>query len=134
MSDSHIGAELRRLVSSRASRRCEYCLIHEDDTYLGCQVDHVISEKHRGETAAENLAFACVFCNRYKGSDIATLDDERKLVPLFNPRAQKWNDHFAFATLQIVGKTALGTATARLLRFNDPERIEEREMQIHSVS
>jgi hypothetical protein len=32
-------------------------LIHEDDTYLGCQVDHVISEKHGGETTAMILGF-----------------------------------------------------------------------------
>ena len=36
---------MRRLVIARAGRRCEYCLIHEDDTYFGCEVDHVVSEK-----------------------------------------------------------------------------------------
>jgi 5-methylcytosine-specific restriction endonuclease McrA len=56
MSQTYIPAETRRLVISRAGRRCEYCLIHEDDTYFGCEVDHVISEKHGGLTAAENLA------------------------------------------------------------------------------
>src|SRR3954466_6395512 len=132
MSDSHIPAELRRLVSSRATRRCEYCLIHEDDTYLGCQVDHVTSEKHSGNTIPENLALACVFCNRYKGSDIATLDDDEGLVPLYNPRTQLWDEHFTFAGLRISGKSAIGRGTARLLRFNDPERIEERRMQIHA--
>ena len=27
---------------------CEYCLIHEDDTVFGCEVDHIISTKHGG--------------------------------------------------------------------------------------
>ena len=45
---SYVDASLRRLVESRANHLCEYCLIHEDDTYLGCQVDHVIAEKHGG--------------------------------------------------------------------------------------
>jgi 5-methylcytosine-specific restriction endonuclease McrA len=67
---SYISADLRQLVASRAAHRCEYCLIDEDDTYLGCQVDHIISEKHGGPTLADNLAYACAFCNRAKGSDM----------------------------------------------------------------
>ncbi len=49
------------------------------------QVDHVISEKHGGPTEEHNLAFCCPFCNRAKGSDIASLV-ESELVRLFNPR------------------------------------------------
>ena len=66
MSQTYIPAETRRLVIGRAGRCCEYCLIHEDDTYFGCEVDHVVSEKHGGLTVAENLAYACLVCNRYK--------------------------------------------------------------------
>ena len=44
MSQTYIPAEMRRLVIGRAGRHCEYCLIHEDDTYFGCEVDHVVSE------------------------------------------------------------------------------------------
>jgi hypothetical protein len=36
--------ELRRLVATRAEHLCEYCLIHEEDTFLGCEVDHIISD------------------------------------------------------------------------------------------
>jgi hypothetical protein len=48
VSTSYISAELRRLVVARAESLCEYCLIHEEDTFFGCEVDHVISEKHGG--------------------------------------------------------------------------------------
>lgn len=48
MSKTYISPELRQQVAERANHRCEYCLIHEDDTYLVCQVDHIISEKHGG--------------------------------------------------------------------------------------
>ncbi len=41
---SYVSAELRRLVAARAQGLCEYCLIHESDTFVGCQIDHVISE------------------------------------------------------------------------------------------
>jgi hypothetical protein len=66
---SYISAALRRLVATRAEYLCEYCLIHEEDTFFGCEVDHIISEKHGGQTEADNLAYACAFCNRSKGSD-----------------------------------------------------------------
>jgi ATP-binding cassette subfamily F protein uup len=43
VSTSYISAELRRLVVARAESLCEYCLIHEDDTFFGCEVDHIIT-------------------------------------------------------------------------------------------
>jgi hypothetical protein len=61
MSETYISAELRRLVAARAEGLCEYCLIHEEDTFFGCEVDHIISEKHGGSTDAGNLAYACLF-------------------------------------------------------------------------
>lgn len=44
-------AEIRLAVAIRADYLCEYCLIGEDDTFFGCQIDHIISRKHGGETA-----------------------------------------------------------------------------------
>jgi 5-methylcytosine-specific restriction endonuclease McrA len=60
---SYISEAFRRLVVARAEGLCEYCLIHEEDTYFGCEVDHIISRKHGGPTEPDNLAFACSFCN-----------------------------------------------------------------------
>lgn len=107
--------------------RCEYCRLDEEDTVLGCQVDHIISEKHGGLTAAENLAYACTFCNQHKGSDIASLADNGLLARLFNPRIDAWHDHFAVVGLTIQARTPEAEATVRLLGFNTPERLLERE-------
>jgi len=126
VSESHISAALRRKVAARASRRCEYCLIHEDDCFWGCEVDHVISEKHGGRTALNNLAYCCAFCNRHKGPDIGTLDGRKKLVPLFHTRRDEWQEHFRFRGLRIIGLSDIGKATARLLQFNVAARLEER--------
>jgi hypothetical protein len=52
----YVGAELRRLVAERAGHRCEYCLIREEDTYFGCEVDHVA--RHRQQASSNLLAFA----------------------------------------------------------------------------
>jgi 5-methylcytosine-specific restriction endonuclease McrA len=59
---------VRKLVQSRAFGRCEYCLLTQEDAGLPHEIDHVISRKHGGTSEAENLAFACYLCNRYKGA------------------------------------------------------------------
>lgn len=126
---NRINAGLRRLVESRAGFVCEYCLIHANDTYAGCQVDHVISEKHGGPTVLANLALACSFCNRHKGSDVGSIDKATgKFVRLFNPRTDEWDDHFQLVGVRFAWKTARGEATVRLLKVNHPLRIEERRI------
>ena len=128
MSQTYIPAETRRLVIGRAGRCCEYCLIHEDDTYFGCEVDHVVSEKHGGLTVAENLAYACLVCNRYKGSDLGSiLVPAGDLIRFFNPRIDVWSDHFSLDGTIIKPLTAIGQVTERILRFNAIERLMERE-------
>jgi hypothetical protein len=125
---SYVPANLRRKVVERAERLCEYCLIHEDDTFLGCEVEHIISEKHKGLTVESNLALACVFCNRAKGSDIASISPTtRSITRLYNPRSDIWSEHFRLENLHIVGLTAIGEATVELLDLNHPDRILERE-------
>jgi HNH endonuclease len=128
MSQTYISAEMRRLVIERAGRRCEYCLIHEDDTYFGCEVDHVVSEKHGGLTVVENLAYACLVCNRYKGSDLGSiLLPSGDLIRFFNPRIDVWPDHFSLDGVIIKPLTAISQVTERILRFNTIERLMERE-------
>ena len=83
---SYVASALRKLVADRAERLCEYCLIQEDDTFFGCEIEHVIAQKHGGATTPDNLAYACAFCNRAKGTDIASLSLRGDLVRLFNPR------------------------------------------------
>jgi hypothetical protein len=133
MSINAIDTDLRQLVLDRAEGLCEYCLIAELDTILGCQVDHIISEKHGDSTIAENLAYACVYCNRAKGSDIGSLHWESgEFVRFFNPRADRWAEHFKLVESQITPLTKIGEVTARILQFNSPERILERR-QLHAI-
>ena len=127
MSETYISAELRRLVRGRANARCEYCGLAETDTWFGCEVDHIISEKHGGLTEPENLALACVTCNRAKGSDIASVTEEGVLVALFHPRRDVWMEHFVREGQRIIGRSAVGQVTVRLLKLNAPERLAERE-------
>jgi hypothetical protein len=122
-----IPERLRRQVQERAQGRCEYCLIHEVDMYYPHEADHVIAEKHGGSTSLANLAWACFYCNRFKGSDLSSVDPlSHKIVPLFNPREQSWKRHFRLNGGLIEGITASGRATVALLHLNDPERVAYR--------
>ena len=125
---SYVSANLRRLVEARAQGSCEYCLVHEFDTYLGCQVDHVVSEKHGRATEIGNLAFACTVCNRAKGTDVGSLTSEGVFVRFFNPRMDHWEDHFRLRGPIIEPQTAIGEVTAKILGLNVTERLMEREL------
>lgn len=126
-----IPERLRRQTQERAQGRCEYCLIHESDMYYPHEADHIIAEKHGGPTSFENLAWSCFRCNRYKGSDIASIDPiSHKIIPLFNPRQQKWSRHFRLNGALIEGITTSGRATVSLLRINDVERVNQRRRLI----
>lgn len=128
MSSTYISVELRRLVEARAEGLCEYCLIAEEDTFYGCEADHIISEKHGGPTQEDNLAQACVFCNQAKGSDIGSIHWESgAFVRFFNPRTDRWADHFVLVGSWIEGITEIGAVTAQILGFNSGERLLERQ-------
>lgn len=126
---SYLNPEIRRIVAVRAHHVCEYCLIAEEDSFFRFQIEHIISRKHGGLSELENLALACVFCNRYKGSDIASLIPEtNELVRLFNPRAMRWREHFRLNEVVIESLTEIGEATIRILQMNHDERILERQV------
>lgn len=126
-----LSAELRRLVVERAQNCCEFCLLHQDDTPFAHHLDHVVAQKHGGDSVSENLALACLDCNWHKGTDLTAIDPfDGMITPLFHPRRQNWNDHFLLAGAHIVGQTSTGRATSALLRLNDPARVLQRQVLI----
>jgi HNH endonuclease len=131
MSATHIPIALRRQVRLRASECCEYCLIPESMTWAVHTIDHIVAEKHGGTTAADNLALACMICNSRKGSDLASIDEQTgSIEALFHPRRDRWTDHFRLVRGRIEPLTATGRATVRLLRLNEPQRVQERELLV----
>ena len=92
---SYISVSLRRLVTERAREQCEYCLFPQTASLFAFEMEHIIAEKHYGTTEADNLALACPCCNRFKGSDLGSIDPQtQQLTPFFHPRLQQWPDHF----------------------------------------
>ena len=127
MSQPRILPALRTAVRERAAGRCEYCGMPDEGAFFAHQPDHVIAVQHGGQTELENLALACIQCNRLKGPNIASVDPKTKrIVPLFNPRTERWSRHFRTDGGRIIPITPAGRATAALLNFSDPDREEAR--------
>lgn len=128
MSRAIIPPALRNAVRERAHNRCEYCRMPELGTFFAHEPDHIIAAQHRGKPDFENLALACIQCNRLKGPNIASVDPiTKQIVPLFNPRTDRWSDHFRAEGGQIKALTPVARATASLLNFDDRDREEARQ-------
>jgi 5-methylcytosine-specific restriction endonuclease McrA len=125
----YLSDEVRQVVRDRAQGKCEYCLLSETDTPRLHPIDHIIPRQHRGKDNPDNLALCCSWCNRYKGPNLASLDPETdKLTALFNPRSQRWSEHFQLSSVTgiIQPLTPEGRVTAFVLKMNESERIQER--------
>src|SRR5438105_4420421 len=117
MEHPSISPALRRRVRRRASNRCEYCHYPQVVCYAVFECDHITSAAEGGIASFDNLAWACPTCNASKRSHSMASDSvSGSMVPLFNPRLDKWEDHFMWSTdsLRIHGTTPTGHATVRL--------------------
>ena len=124
-------AESRSLLAAvreRAGGRCEYCHFPEAAAELSFQIDHIVAVKHGGDATEDNLAYACFFCNSYKGANIAGLDSATgRVTRLFHPRRDHWADHFGWQGAALTAKTAVGRVTIDVLRLNHPDAVAVRE-------
>ena len=127
-----VSAKQKQAVCKRAEKRCEYCRLPDIDSYYGFQADHIISWRHGGKTELHNLAYSCPDCNRNKGTDLGTLlDDLDVIIPFFHPRKDEWDLHFELhASGLITAKSETGQATIKILAFNHPDRIIERQIMV----
>ncbi len=128
-----ISAAPRAEVRSRAVGRCEYCLVPEKLTLVPHEVDHIIATKHGGGTTSGNLALCCTLCNKYKGSDLASIDPESsEMQRLFHPRRDQWHEHFQLRGGTVIPLTSIGRVTLRLLQLNRIERVKERKLMFQA--
>ncbi|HEY5311882.1 MAG TPA: HNH endonuclease signature motif containing protein [Pirellulales bacterium] len=121
-------AALRAAVNLRAGHGCEYCQRRQTASPLiPLQIEHIIPRKHGGGDSLDNLALACAECNLHKGSNLTGIDPETNAItPLFNPRQDRWDDHFVWDGLRLAGQTNIGRTTIRVLELNSAARIRVR--------
>jgi hypothetical protein len=119
---------LRNLVRRRAQFRCEYCGLPEAcSPVLPHHIEHIVARKHGGQTRSSNLALACYHCNFHKQTDLVGIDSvTEKRTTLFHPRRHKWQRHFRWEGVLLVGRTAIGRTTVAVLAMNDGDMIDLR--------
>ena len=126
---SYISNELRRLTAERAENKCEYCCLPQKARISKYEIEHILPRQHGGQTVLENLALACLRCNRRKGTNLGSFDVETGDFTLFfNPRTQVWTEYFRLLESgEIKPLTAEARVTIKILQINNDERIEERQ-------
>lgn len=123
-------ADVREVVRMRAGDACEYCLL---PTIGRFQIEHIVPpgrwnqyragrvlgvpprEDRGGPSHLDNYAWSCPFCNEAKAERMTHVTG-RTAVRFFDPRYDRWPDHFVFLPgsdyIFIVGATEIGRATA----------------------
>ena len=122
MSEGYIPEELRRRVRTQAGDRCGYCLSPQSLVYGTLEVEHIFPSAKGGADDEQNLWLACRLCNNFKGIQTEALDPlTGDHVRLFDPRGQRWIEHFAWSndSARILGLTPCGRATVLALRLNN---------------
>jgi hypothetical protein len=123
MARQAIPRAVRRLVRDRAGNRCEYCQHPASHACSPFVCEHVVPRvRGSGDTPPE-LAWSCPACNSHKYAKTHAFNPQTgRLAPLFNPRRQRWLQHFAWSEdlLLIIGRTATGRATVEALHLNRP--------------
>jgi hypothetical protein len=111
---------LREIVRARSLGICEYCRFPEKFSVRPFHCDHVVARQHGGESTHENLAWACNHCNLHKGPNLTGIDPlTGQTTPLFNPRRDRWEEHFAWEKTRLVGRTPVGRTTVYVLDANN---------------
>lgn len=122
--------EIREYVRLRSVYLCEYCHANETRQCVEFTIDHIRPDQ--GDDL-ENLALACFHCNRRKSDKTEVfIESTGQNIPLFDPRIDKWRDHFEWSDdgLWIVAKTPQAAVTIDLLELNRPRILRIREADI----
>ncbi|MGA9349953.1 MAG: HNH endonuclease signature motif containing protein [Anaerolineae bacterium] len=131
--NEYIPKPLRERVAVQAQHRCGYCLTSEAIVGAPMEIDHIVPRSLGGLTKEDNLWLACSLCNEHKGIRTVALDPlTGEMVPLFNPRRQAWQEHFAWTAEgdRIIGLTAIGRATVVALNLNRPSLVKARQVWV----
>lgn len=133
MSSQRISAALRQHIFETAQFRCGYCLTSQHIIGPLLEIEHTIPEAKGGTSEEMNLWVACPLCNSHKSDRIEAIDPETAArVMLFQPRLQRWVDHFTWSAdgTIIVGKTPTGRATVLALQMNHPDIVAARRLWV----
>lgn len=119
---SKIPDDVRQKIIEKYNNRCAYCLVAQQYSMQRLEVDHIVPTAKDGTDDESNLCACCRTCNGHKYEKTEAIDPETdKLVPLYNPSSQSWDDHFRWSddAAFVEGITAIGRATVVALKLNN---------------
>jgi HNH endonuclease len=118
----YISEVIKTRVREAARNRCGYCQSLQKYVLGILEIEHIIPTAAGGSDDEDNLWLSCRLCNGYKGMQTSVVDPvSDKTISLFNPRTQKWSQHFAWSEdgIYIFGLTACGRGTVVALQLNN---------------
>lgn len=93
-------------------------------------IEHVVPSSAGGSDGLDNLCLACPSCNLKKSNRVDVPDsDTGAALRLFNPRTDRWADHFGWNGAEVVGRTPLGSAMIVAFDLNHSRRVTIREAE-----
>ncbi len=126
-----VSETVRVAVVRQASGICEYCRYPEEFNSGRFAVDHIHPRVQGGTDDLNNLALSCRGCNERKQDATDAPDPAtEKIVPLFHPRRNRWEEHFAWSNdfRLMIGLTPTGRATIARLQTNHSGVVRQREV------
>jgi len=124
---------LYRRLLQEAGPCCGYCRTCAYIIGQPLTIEHIIAVAKGGTSAIQNLWLSYRRCNQFKGVQIDAIDPESDiLTPLFNPRTQRWQEHFAWSAdaTRIVGLSPCGRATVVALKMNNDDIVSARRLWV----
>lgn len=122
-----LSEETKQFVRRRARFACEYCGVSETSVGGELTIDHFRPQSKNGGDEIENLVYACVRCNLYKG-DFWVNNTDR--ATLWNPRTELFENHFGQTENGFLfALSETGELTLLTLKLNRPQLIAHRRQQ-----
>ena len=126
-----IPADIRRQVRERAFYACEFCGVTEIEIGGELTIDHFQPKSKGGGDDLDNLIYACIRCNQYKGDYWGGGTSATKL---WNPRKEPASRHFLeLENGVLMGLTQVGNVSIKRLRLNRPLLIRNRKRRQQRV-
>lgn len=133
MTRSAVPKELRARVADLARHRCGYCHTQEAVIGMPLEIEHIVPLAAGGGSEEDNLWLACPRCNLHKADRSLAPDPQTgEQVSLYDPRRQRWEDHFIWEQggLTVAGLTASGRATVAALQLNNAFAVRARRVWV----
>ena len=128
-----IPADVLARLKQQSRNRCGYCRSSVLITGQPLTVEHLTPTSQGGSSEEDNLWLSCRRCNEHKGAQTHAVDTEAdEPVPLFNPRRQAWQEHFAWSEdgTRVMGLTPPGRTTVSALNMNHEDIVSARRLWV----